>query len=244
MNDVLGKRSSMRSRFVDWIKNNKFKAIIIFILLLIIIGYFSLPGHDIHELKKNNPKTTALMQQRIAEKDGNLKIVQKWVPLSRISRHMIHAIIVAEDGTFYEHGGVDWYEVQESFERNLEEGRAVRGASTITQQLVKNLYLSTSKNPLRKLKELIITIRMERILTKDRILEIYLNSIEWGEGVFGVEAASQKYFGKSAASLERVEAARLAAVVPSPRKHKPTENTRWLDFRTNIVLKRMEARGW
>lgn len=244
MNDVLKKRTSMRLRVVDWMRKNKFKTIIIFILLLLVIGYFSLPGQNIHKLKKNNPTITALMKQRIDEKDGNLKIIQKWVPLSRISRHMIHAIIVAEDGTFYEHSGVDWYEVQESFERNLEEGRAVRGASTITQQLAKNLYLSTSKNPLRKLKELIIAIRMEMILSKDRILEIYLNSIEWGEGIFGVEAASQKYFGKSAASLERWEAARLAAVVPSPRKHKPTENTRWMDFRTNTVLKRMEARGW
>ncbi len=244
MIDVLGKRNSIRSSFINWLKNNKFKSIIILVLFFLIVGYFSLPGHSIHELKKNNPTTTELMQQRISEKDGNLKIVQKWIPLTRISQHMIHAIIVAEDGTFYEHGGVDWYEVQESFERNLEEGRAVRGASTITQQLVKNLYLSTSKNPLRKLKELIITLRMERILKKNRILEIYLNSIEWGEGIFGVEAASQKYFGKSAASLERWEAARLAAVVPSPRKHKPTENTRWLNFRTNIVLNRMEAKGW
>lgn len=234
----------MKSTFINWLKKNKFKTAIVLILLLLALEYLSLPGHRIHELKKNNPTTTALIQQRIDEKDGNLKVVQKWVPISRISQHMIHAIIVAEDGTFYEHGGVDWYEVQESFERNLEEGRAVRGASTITQQLVKNLYLSTSKDPLRKLKELIITLRMERTLKKNRILEIYLNSIEWGEGIFGVEAASQKYFGKSAASLERWEAARLAAVVPSPRKHKPTENTRWLNFRTNIVLNRMEARGW
>lgn len=234
----------MKPTLIIWLKKNKFKIVIVFILFLLIVEYFSLPGYSIHELKKKNPTTTALMEQRISEKDGNLKIVQKWIPLTRISQHMIHAIIVAEDGTFYEHGGVDWYEVQESFERNLEEGRAVRGASTITQQLAKNLYLSTSKNPLRKLQELIITLRMERILKKNRILEIYLNSIEWGEGISGVEAASQKYFGKSAGSLERWEAARLAAVVPSPLKHKPSENTRWLNFRTNIVLNRMEARGW
>ncbi len=244
MIDVFGKINFILQNFFNWIKNNKFKSVIYVLFFILIFGYLSLPGHSIKELKKNNPTTTALMQQRIDEKNGDLKIIQKWVPLSRISQHMINAIIVAEDGTFYEHGGVDWYEVQESFERNLEEGRAVRGASTITQQLVKNLYLSTSKNPLRKLKELIITLRMERILKKNRILEIYLNSIEWGDGIFGVEAAAQKYFRKSAASLDRNEAARLAAVVPSPRKHKPTENTRWLNFRTNIILNRMEARGW
>ena len=237
----------MYHKIIGWVKKNKIKSLIYFFILFIGFEYFSLPGHSIERLVKVNPKFTALMEQRENEKKDNgkkFKPVQNWVPINRISQHMIHAIIVAEDGTFYEHGGVDWYEVQESIERNLEEGKAVRGASTITQQLVKNLFLSTSKDPLRKLKELIITLRMEKILKKQRILEIYLNVIEWGDGVYGVEAASPKYFGKPASMLERWEAARLAAVVPSPLKHNPTEETRWINFRTNVVLKRMEARGW
>ena len=128
------------------------------------------------------------MMQREREATGAGKPFheqQSWVPLSRISPHLVHAVIVSEDGTFYENGGVDWYEVEESMEKNLEEGKAARGGSTISQQLSKNLFLSTSKDPLRKLKELVITLRMERILSKDRILEIYLNVIEWGNGIYG-----------------------------------------------------------
>ena len=237
----------MFHKITGWVWKNKIKSLIYFFILFIGFEYFSLPGYSIERLAEVNPKFTALMKQRQNEKEDDgkkIKPVQSWVPINRISQHMIHAIIVAEDGTFYEHGGVDWYEVQESIERNLEKGKAVRGASTITQQLAKNLFLSTSKDPLRKLKELIITLRMERILKKQRILEIYLNVIEWGDGLYGVEAASQKYFGKPASMLDRWEAVCLVAVVPNPLKHKPTEETRWLNFRTNIVLNRMEARGW
>ncbi len=223
----------------------KIKKILLFtILLIFVFEYFSIPSYSIQLLKKKNPEKTALMLQRIKERGGNLKIIQQWVPLSRISPHLIHAIIVAEDGTFYEHGGIDWYEVQESIEKNIEELRAARGASTITQQLAKNLYLYTSKNPLRKIKELIITLRMERYLTKNRILEIYLNVIEFGNGIFGVESAARRYFGKSSNELDRYESARLAAIIPSPLRHSPLENSRWLKYRTNIILNRMEARGW
>lgn len=228
-----------------WIKEHKVKSILFGILTIAAVEYFSLPGYSIKKLVKKVPKVTAVMEQRLDENsDKKYKIVQKWVPISKISLNMIHAIIVAEDGAFYEHGGIDWYEVQASIERNLEDDKPLRGASTITQQLAKNLYLSTSRDPLRKLKELIITLRMERILKKQRILELYLNLIEFGNGTFGVEAAAQKYFGKSANSLDRMEAARLAAVVPSPLKHRPLDTSRWVNNRTNRILSRMEARGW
>jgi monofunctional biosynthetic peptidoglycan transglycosylase len=229
----------------EWIKEHKVKSFLYCILIIAALEYFTLPSYSIKNLVKENPKITAIMEQRLDENDHRkFKIDQKWVSISRISLNMVHAIIVAEDGSFYEHAGVDWYEVQESIERNLETDKPMRGASTISQQLAKNLYLSTSRDPLRKLKELIITLRMERILKKQRILELYLNLIEWGDGVFGVEAASQKYFGKPASTLDRYEAARLAAVVPSPLKHRPLDDTRWVNRKTNIILTRMEARGW
>jgi monofunctional biosynthetic peptidoglycan transglycosylase len=153
-------------------------------------------------------------------------------------------VIVAEDGTFYEHAGVDWYEIEESIEKNLEKGRTARGASTISQQLSKNLYLSTSKTPLRKLKELVITLRIERMLSKRRILELYLNIIEWGPGIFGVEAASRKYFNKPAAELSRDEAIRMASVIPSPLRHQPNTLSRYVVRRSEIIERRMSTRGY
>lgn len=185
------------------------------------------------------------MRQRVgeAEDEGKpLKIVQTWIPISRLPRHVLDAIVVAEDGTFYEHGGIDWFEVQESVERNLEEGRAARGASTITQQLAKNLFLSTSKDPIRKLKEVVITLLMEGQLSKRRILELYVNLIEWGRGVFGIEVAARTYFGKSASALSLEEATRLAAVIPSPLRHRPDVDSRYVLRRKAIVLNRMAAR--
>ncbi len=211
---------------------------------IVIYAYFSLPSVSIIDLKTENPALTALMIQRAEVAEGSFQIRQTWVPLSGVSQHLINAVIVAEDGTFFEHGGIDWYEVRESVERNLEEERVVRGSSTITMQLAKNLYLSTSRDPLRKFKEMIIALRMERELSKRRILEIYLNVIEWGDGIFGVEAASRLYFGKSAGNLTREEAARMAAVIPSPLRHKPNTNSRYVMRRTDIILNRMDARGW
>ncbi len=185
------------------------------------------------------------MRQRIREakeQGKTLRIVQYWIPLSRIPRVVAREVVVAEDGTFYTHGGIDWYEVHESIEKNIEVGRAARGASTITQQLAKNLYLSTSKDPVRKAKELVITLLLEHFLTKDRILELYLNEIEWGRGIFGIEAASRTYFGKSAAALTEAEGARLAAVIPSPLRHRPDAGSRYVLRRTQMVLDRLYAR--
>jgi monofunctional biosynthetic peptidoglycan transglycosylase len=229
-----------------WAKQNKLKAIIVGLLSIFFLQYLTLPNNSLQSLRKNNPKKTAMMEQRDAEavsSDKEFKIQQQWIPISRISRNLINAVIVSEDGMFYEHDGVDWYEMEESILKNLEKGKAARGGSTISQQLSKNLYLSTSKDPIRKFKELIITLRMERTLSKRRILEIYLNVIEWGNGVFGAEAAARKYFGKSASQLSREEAAQMASVIPSPRKHQPNVMSRYVARRSSIILSRMSARG-
>ncbi len=230
----------------SWIRAHKLKAVLLFLAGLVLIELFTVPWFSIGSLRTENPGTTALMRQRLGEAENSgkpLKIVQQWIPLERIPRSVVDAVVVAEDGTFFEHGGIDWFEVQESIEKNIEEGRAARGASTITQQLAKNLYLSTSKDPVRKLKEVIITLLLERTLSKRRILEIYLNIIEWGRGIFGIEAAARTFFGKSAAALTLEEGARLAAVIPSPLRHRPDADTRYVVRRKGIVLARMAARS-
>ena len=230
----------------DWIKRHPVLMVLGGVFVVVAIEYYSLPRVSaIERLKFINPRNTALIEARKTEHRGKpWDIDQRWIPLSSISSELVHAMIVAEDGTFYEHEGFDWYEVQESLERNWNEGRFARGASTITQQLAKNLFLSMSRDPIRKLKEIIITLRMERVLSKDRILELYLNLIEWGDGIFGIEAAAQHYLGKSASGLTREEAARLAAVVPSPLRHAPNSESRYVQSRTESILMRMEARGW
>ena len=215
------------------------------VLIAILAEISTLPLADIPRLASENPRETSLMRQRIEEAriaGKQLAIRQKWVSLKSLPQNLIDAVIVAEDGTFYSHGGVDWFEVRESIQKDLREGRAARGASTITQQLAKNLFLSTSKDPIRKAKEILITFLMERYLSKDRILEIYLNVIEWGRGIFGVEAAAQSYFGKHAADLSLDEATRLAAVIPSPLRHTPEGEGRYVQRRQQIVLDRMAAR--
>src|SRR5262249_44626436 len=157
--------------------------------------------------------------------------VQRWVPLGRISPSLRNAVLAAEDNRFYYHHGVEWGLIKEAMKDNLRAGKNVRGASTITQQLAKNLYLSPRKSYVRKLRELLFTWRLERSLTKDRIFEIYLNVAEWGDGIFGAEAASQVYFHKPAADLDEEEAVALTAVLPSPLRHNPLDGKRWTALR-------------
>ncbi len=218
------------------------------LLLLAIAGfiyiaytYLTLP--DVRPLAKVNPTTTAFMQLRIDEAQAagrKFSIRHQWVPYGRISPFLKRAVIVTEDAAFFDHDGVDLSEIKASLEKNWEEGQFLRGASTITQQLAKNLYLSPSKNPMRKIKELLITRRLEAALTKQRIFEIYLNMIEWGDGIFGCEAASRAYFGKPCASLDIQEAALLAGAIINPREHNPAKPTRRLLRRQQIVLRRMQ----
>jgi monofunctional biosynthetic peptidoglycan transglycosylase len=232
-------------RIGRWIWAHKVKSVLLVLLFLLLAELLTIPFFAIARLKKENPERTALMQQReheAAREGRTLAIVHRWVPLARLPRHVVDAVIVAEDGTFFAHSGVDWFEVQESLQKNMREKRVARGASTITQQLAKNLYLSTSRDPIRKVKELLITLLLEKELTKSRILEVYLNSIEWGRGIFGIEAAAQSYFHKPASALTLEEATRLAAVIPSPLRHRPDVDSRYVMRRKGIVLRRMEAR--
>ena len=202
--------------------------------------YLTLP--DVRVLATQNPTTTAFIElrKREAQEAGrSLTIRQRWVPYTQISNNLRRAVLVAEDAAFFDHDGIDLKELRASLEHNWEEGRFTRGASTITQQLAKNLYLSPSRNPIRKLKELLITRRLEAALTKRRILEVYLNVIEWGDGVFGAEAASRAYFGKPASSLSPDEAALLAGAIINPREHNPAKPTRRLLRRQQIIARRM-----
>ena len=175
-----------------------------------------------------------------AKRDGRkLRHLHQWVRYSRISKNLQRAVLVAEDSRFFEHEGVDLEEIRKSIEINIEKGAAIRGASTITQQLAKNLYLSPSRNPLRKLRELIIARRLEAALPKARILEIYLNVIEWGDGIWGAEAAARQYFGVSASNLSREQSALLAGAIINPRVLNPARPTRRLVARQRIILGRM-----
>ncbi|HUQ87590.1 MAG TPA: monofunctional biosynthetic peptidoglycan transglycosylase [Vicinamibacterales bacterium] len=209
----------------------------------VYISYIYLTLPDVRSLATNNPRTTAFMELRIdeARADGRkLSIRHQWVPYARISPFLKRAVIVTEDAAFFDHDGIDLEEIKASLEKNWEEGQFLRGASTITQQLAKNLYLSPSRNPMRKVTELLITRRLEAALTKQRILEIYLNMIEWGDGIFGCEAAARAYYGKSCAGLDVPEAAMLAGAIINPREHNPAKPTRRLLRRQQIILRRMQ----
>ncbi len=234
-------------RLIPWVRNHKVLTFIGILAVVAVIETATLPFGAIADLKTMNPAETALMRQRREEAAADhvpYAVRSRWIPLSKLPRHLIRAVIVAEDGTFYSHSGVEWYEVRESLEKDIRTGRFARGASTITQQLAKNLFLSTSKDPIRKLKEVAIAYLLEYHLSKNRILELYLNEIEWGNGIFGVEAAARAYFGKSAADLTLDESARLAAVIPSPRRHRADDDSRYVLRRKAIVLNRMAERNF
>ena len=208
----------------------------------VYLSYIYLTLPDVRVLTTSNPSTTAFIElrKREAEEAGRkLTIRQRWVPYTQISNNLRRAVVVTEDSAFFDHEGIDVKELRASLESNWEEGRFKRGGSTITQQLAKNLYLSPSRNPIRKLKELLITRRLEAALSKRRILEIYLNVIEWGDGVFGAEAASRAYFGKPASALTPEEAALLAGAIINPREHSPARPTRRLLRRQQIIVRRM-----
>ena len=204
--------------------------------------YLSLP--DVRVLRTQNPGTTAFMELRQREAHAKGRPASRdhrWVPYARISANLKRAVIVTEDSAFWQHEGLDYEQIRESMEVNWERGEFARGASTITQQLAKNLYLSPSKNPLRKLRELLITRRLEVELSKQRILEIYLNVIEWGDGVWGAEAAARRYFRKSAAELSATESALLAGAIANPHLMDPGRPTARLRRRQSMIMRRMGA---
>ena len=205
-------------------------------------AYVFLTTPDVRQLRTKSPETTAFMELRAREaraRGQEPRRIQRWVTYGRISPHLVRAVLVTEDSAFWQHDGLDYQQIRESMEVNLERGEFARGASTITQQLAKNLYLSPSKNPVRKLRELLIARRLEAELSKQRILEIYLNVIEWGDGIYGAEAAARTYFGKSAAQLTQSESALLAAAIANPRVMNPGSPTARLRRRQQMVMRRM-----
>ncbi len=191
-----------------------------------------------------NPGTTRFMEIRLAElrqKVPNAQLQQQWVPYERISTHLKRAIIAAEDAKFVDHEGFDWEGIQKAIEKNQKKGRFVAGGSTISQQLAKNLFLTPNKSYFRKAEEAIITLMLETLWSKRRILEVYLNVIEWGNGVFGAEAAARHYYRISAAQLAPDQAARLAGMVPNPRYYDRNRGAPGLGKKTAIILGRMPA---
>jgi monofunctional glycosyltransferase len=204
--------------------------------------YLTLP--DVRDLRRVNPATTAFIELRGGEARAagrEPRRTQRWVPYDRISPHLTRAVLVAEDSGFWQHDGLDVQQLRRSFELNLARGEFARGGSTITQQLAKNLYLSPAKNPVRKLRELMIARRLEAELSKQRILELYLNLIEWGDGVYGAEAAARTYFGKPASALNPQESALLAAAIVNPRVLNPGRPTARLLDRQQLILRRMRT---
>jgi monofunctional biosynthetic peptidoglycan transglycosylase len=194
--------------------------------------------------KDHNPQGTAFMQaqlERLREKKPEAKLKHQWVPYEKISGNLKRAVVAAEDAKFVDHEGFDWEAIEKALEKNKQKGKVVRGGSTISQQLAKNLFLSGHRTVLRKGQEALITVMIERLWDKRRILEVYLNVIEWGDGVFGAEAAARHYYGTSAASLPPEASARLAAMVPNPRFYDRNRNTAWLQKKTGMILARMPA---
>ena len=192
----------------------------------------------------NNPESTAFMRARleILQQDNpKARLRQQWVPYQRISGHLKRAIVAAEDAKFVSHNGFDWDGIQKAYEKNLREGEIVAGGSTITQQLAKNLFFSGERAWWRKAQEAVVAVMIETVMSKRRILEIYLNVIEWGEGVFGAEAAARHHYGTTAAGLSPEQAARLASIVPSPRRYGPASDTAYLQRRTQTLLARMNG---
>lgn len=195
-------------------------------------------------LRWNPPRETAFMAQRLAEmreKNPKAAIKFQWVPYDRISKHLKRAVIAAEDAKFVTHAGFDWEAIAKAREKNDKRGRVAYGGSTITQQLAKNLFLSPDRSYVRKAQEAILAVMMEALLPKQRILELYLNVIEWGNGVFGAEAAARRYFNLSAAQLSEEQAARLAAMIPSPRRFERNPGSEYLDGRVATILARMPS---
>ncbi len=224
------------------------KKIILIVFLSLVLafclfaGYFYLTLPDVKFLEKQDPKTTAIIEQRKAEarKKGRvLKIRQKWVRFDAIPQLLKDVVRVSEDIDFFHHKGIDYYELKEALKRNLKKGQKARGGSTITQQLAKNLFLSTEKSYYRKLKEFFIAKELEKHLSKNRIFYLYLNIIELGPGIFGIGAASEYYFGKPVGSLNLEQILRLAAVLPKPLRVTPVSDSRYLKWRARLLLERL-----
>ncbi|MCX7981652.1 MAG: monofunctional biosynthetic peptidoglycan transglycosylase [Syntrophales bacterium] len=227
------------------------KKIILFFIILLLLAFLGqiavyLFYPDISQLKWQNPKKTAFMEFREkqwAQEGKRKKPHQIWVPLSQISPYAVKAVIIAEDDKFWRHEGFDYEAIQKALKKDLEKKAFSIGGSTISQQLAKNLFLTPKKSIVRKIKEAILTWRLERQLPKRRIIELYLNYAEWGDGIFGIEAAARRYFGKPAAELTAMEGAKLAAILPNPLKYHPLSETGYVAKRAERIYQIMVKRG-
>lgn len=220
----------------------RYCALALTLVIMLFIAYQSYVAIKLWWWIDHNPSSTAFMRARLdvmQENDPAAKLKHAWVPYDKISGNLKRALIVAEDAKFADHEGFDWEGIQKALEKNQKKGKVVAGGSTISQQLAKNLFLSGERSAIRKGEEALITVMMEVILDKERIFEIYLNVIEWGDGVFGAEAAAQHYFSVPASRLNREQSAKLAAIVPRPRFYDKNRNARWLLRKTEIILQRM-----
>jgi monofunctional biosynthetic peptidoglycan transglycosylase len=212
-------------------------------VLLLVVAFYAVCFGELAALRWIDPPTTAVQVQRRVEAWWRHKPYRKrqtTVPLSRISPDLQHAVISAEDGRFYQHHGIDWQEVQKVVDKDMDEGKLGRGGSTITQQLVKNLFLTTNRSLIRKAVEFTLAPAAELVLPKRRILELYLNVIEWGPGVYGAEAAAQSWYNVPAARINRDQGARMAAILPAPLRWKPEHMTAY----SSVILERMTQTGW
>ena len=191
-----------------------------------------------------NPSESAFMETRLEhlqEKDEKATLRHQWVNYNQISIHIKQAVIAAEDAKFIDHEGFDWEGIEKAYEKNKRRKKIVAGGSTITQQLAKNLFLSNQRTPWRKIEETMITLMLETILSKKRILEIYLNVIEWGNNVYGIDAASQRYFSAHAKELNSFQSAKLASMIPNPKYYEQHQDSSRLIERSGIILSRMNA---
>jgi monofunctional biosynthetic peptidoglycan transglycosylase len=228
-----------------WKKIFLWSVLALLVFFAIDVGrYFFYP--NVADLSKNRPGKTAFMEYREdmwKEKGIKKKISTSWVPLSQISPYAMKAVIIAEDDKFWSHEGFDFEAMQKALEKDIKKKKFKAGGSTISQQLAKNLYLTPDKNPIRKIKEAILTWRIEQQLSKRRIMELYLNVAEWGDGMFGIGAAARKYYGKSAGGLGPREAAELAAALPNPRRFRPDGSSQYASNRADRIYQIMVRRG-
>ncbi|MDY7228698.1 monofunctional biosynthetic peptidoglycan transglycosylase [Hyalangium rubrum] len=225
-----------------WSLRRLFWLALLGLLGFLAFEYLRLPSAE--PLLKQNPETTALIEQRAEEaraEGRKPRRRQSWVGLSSVSKHAIDAVLLSEDASFYLHEGVDKVELEKALEEAVRKGKLGRGASTITQQLAKNLWLSTDRSLLRKAKELVLAHRLEEALPKNRILALYLNVVEWGNGVYGIEAGAREHFGVSAVSLTVAQGAILAAMLPAPRKRSPSSGSKALKRRAHWIVEQMQA---
>ncbi len=223
-------------RVIPYIKKRKFQSFLLYIIFLV---YFSVPSFEIPLLQYTHTRVTSLMEERAIEHNLVFYPKESWVSLDKINPNLLRAILSMEDDAFFIHKGIDWKQLNISLKENKRRRRVMRGGSTITMQLAKNLYFTTERNVIRKAKEILVTFRLEKELPKSSILENYVNVIEWGDGIFGIKEAAETYFHKSPSKLTTTECARLAAVIPSPLEHKPNANSGYVIRRSGIALARL-----